>query len=149
MNEDRKLRQFWIGVLARSSRDELEKAWENLPEKPDYIFLRKPETGLTMVQARAGNTGRQFCLGEMTVTRCVVRLGNGETGYGYVAGRTGRRAELCAVFDALLQNPDIREDLMAGVIKPMSRAQKEARRKNSLKVSPTKVDFFTMVRGDE
>lgn len=137
-----------MGILARASRDELEAAWNALEERPAYAWLRRPEVGLVMVRARAGGTGNPFNFGEMTVTRCALRLANGAVGFGYVQGRDRRRAELAAVFDALMQDADRRDKLGATVIEPLRVAQAERRAFVSRKAGATKVEFFTLVRGD-
>ena len=98
-------RARWISLLARAEPAELDNALKSLEETPGYDLLRPPECGLVMVRGRAGGTGAPFNLGEMTVTRCAVALDTGETGFGYVAGRAQRHAELAALFDALLQEP--------------------------------------------
>ncbi len=72
--------------------------------------MRGPEGGLVMVRGRAGGGGAPFNLGEMTVTRCTVRLGSGLVGHAYVAGREPRRAELAALVDALMQDPERADD---------------------------------------
>jgi alpha-D-ribose 1-methylphosphonate 5-triphosphate synthase subunit PhnG len=84
----------------------------------------------------------------MTVTRCAVETTDGRVGVSYLAGRDPRRAELAAVFDALLQDPARRSALMASVVEPLAARQAEARRAARAKAAATKVDFFTMVRGD-
>src|SRR5690606_793551 len=103
---ERTARQRWMSVLAKARNEELDRAWAELADKPRWRSLRKPEAGMVMVRARAGGTGGRFNLGEMTVTRCAVQLDGGATGHAYVAGRDGRKAELAALFDALLQDPD-------------------------------------------
>lgn len=143
-----KVRQYWMGILARASTEELEDAWLQLAEKPQYRFLRLAETGLAMVQARMGGTGRPFNLGEMTVTRCSVQTEQGYAGHAYVAGRRPRHAELAAVFDALLQDPALNDALMQKVIDGLREKQEAARHCTALKTAATKVDFFTMARGD-
>lgn len=147
--EETQLRRSWMSVLAKASEDELEAAWECLSERPAYHFLRAPETGLVMVQARMGGTGRPFNLGEMTVTRCAVRTGQGFVGHAYVLGRLPRRAELAALFDALLQEDSRREGLLEKVIHPLRKREEERKHSIGLKTAATKVDFFTMVRGDD
>src|SRR3546814_213514 len=102
-------RRRWMSVLAKAEPGEIEAAWERLVEKPDYAWLRRPEAGMVMVRARAGGSGAQFNLGQMTVTRCALRLTGGAAGpdcvgLGYVQGRSKRHAELAALFDALLQD---------------------------------------------
>lgn len=146
-SEQRRVR--WMAALAKASLHELEEAWRDLPLKPGYEFLRRPETGLAMIQGRAGGTGRRFNLGEMTITRCVVQSGGSFTGYSYLAGRDHRRAELAAVFDALLQDPKRSKKLWQQIVEPLETAQARRRAEIRAQSAPTKVDFFTMVRGDE
>ncbi len=68
--------------------------------------LRGPEAGLVMVRGRTGGGGAPFNLGEMTTTRCTVRTDAGFVGHAYVAGRDERLAEVAALADALLQDPE-------------------------------------------
>src|SRR5580704_11781109 len=99
-------RQHWMAVLARAPADAIEAGLTQDGHLPAWTRVRGPETGLVMVRGRAGGSGSPFNLGEMTVTRCTVRIGSGATGHAYVAGRDERQAELAAVADALLQDPD-------------------------------------------
>lgn len=142
-------RQRWMGVLARAATVDLEAAFAALAPVPDYTLLRRPEPGLVMVRGRAGGTGGRFNLGEMTVTRCAVRLSDGVVGMAYVAGRAGRQAELAAVFDGLLQRVDQRASLEAAVIGPLVAKQQALRDTARRKAAATKVDFFTLVRGED
>ncbi|MAZ02196.1 MAG: phosphonate C-P lyase system protein PhnG [Sneathiella sp.] len=138
-----------MGVLARASVDDLEQHWMREGEGVDYAFLRPPETGLVMTQGRADGTGQRFNLGEMTVTRCAVRLSDGMIGHAYVKGRDRRHAELAAAFDALLQTSSAGEDIQARVIRPLADKFDRAREARSRKAAATKVDFYTMVRGED
>lgn len=140
-------RQAWMAVLARANVDELETAWSELPAKPDYTLLRAPESGMVMVRARAGGEGQRFNMGEMSVTRCVVTISDGIQGHAYVAGRDKRHATLAAVFDAMLQDPSIRTDIDEHVINPIRARLSDAQAQTDRKVAATRVDFFTMVRG--
>ncbi len=140
-------RRDWLGVLAKTPLGDLEQLWQSVPRKPPYQHLRQPETGLAMVRARAGGNGPQFNLGEMTVSRCVVSLGGEMVGVGYVKGRDLRQAELVAVFDAMMQGPDA-EWTAKCVIEPMKRAQDQRQSETRSKAARTRVEFFTMVRGD-
>lgn len=140
-------RARWMSIFARASADDLQRALDGLDAVPAYEFLRRPETGLVMVRGRAGGTGNPFNFGEMTVTRCAVRMAEGVTGQSYAAGRDTRKAELAAVLDALMQT-DRRLALETGVVAPLADKQAEARALKSRKAAATKVDFFTMVRGD-
>lgn len=140
-------RARWMSVLARATRSELEAAWAALDARPAYELLRRPEIGLAMVRGRAGGTGNPFNFGEMTITRCAVRLDDGTTGHCYAAGRDGRKAELAALFDALLQGAG-RSELETDLIAPLAQRQAADRSITSRKAAATKVEFFTMVRGD-
>ncbi|MGB0747292.1 MAG: phosphonate C-P lyase system protein PhnG [Magnetospiraceae bacterium] len=141
---DHQQRQRWMAQLARLPGAQLESLWDGVDNKPAYTMLRAPETGLVMVRGRAGGTGTKFNLGEMTVTRCVVRLANGYQGVSYVSGRDKRQAELAAVFDGLLQAGDLDAETLTPATEEA--AQRDAARAG--KVAATKVDFFTMVRGE-
>jgi len=139
-------RRRWMGVLARADRATLEAAWRDLPERPGFRHLRRPEVGLAMVRGRMGGTGQRFNLGEMTMTRAAVVTDQGVTGFGYVAGRDRRHAELAALFDALLQDDAHRPMLMAALIEPLERARAAQRAARARDVGASKVEFFTMVR---
>ena len=141
-------RQRWMSVLAKARLAELETAWDGLADKPAYDWLRLPEIGMVMVRARTGGSGGRFNLGQMTVTRCALRLASGEAGLGYVQGRSKRHAELAAVFDALLQDAARRPVLERQVIAPLAAAHAARRDARSRKANSTKVNFFTLVRGE-
>lgn len=142
-------RKRWMGVLARTALDTLEDRYAALSPLPKHAILRKPETGLVMVQGRANGTGQKFNAGEMTVTRCSVRMPSGTIGHAYVAGRSRRHAELAAIFDALLQEPDHASEIEENLITPSEYALAEARARRQRKAAATKVDFFTMARGED
>jgi alpha-D-ribose 1-methylphosphonate 5-triphosphate synthase subunit PhnG len=102
-----------------------------------------------MVRGRAGGTGAPFNLGEMTVTRCTVELAEGAVGHAYVRGRRRRHAELAAVLDALLQDPTRRPALEADVLERLAAEQAGRRRAAEVKAAATRVDFLTLVRGED
>jgi alpha-D-ribose 1-methylphosphonate 5-triphosphate synthase subunit PhnG len=141
-------RQHWMSVLARAPLAELEAAWNSLPRRPEYALLRQPETGLAMVQARTNGSGAPFNMGEMTLTRCAVDV-NGFAGHAYVAGRSSRHAELAAVFDGLLQDPEHTGTLTRTVILPLQQRIAATRRTQAAQAAATRVAFFTMVRGED
>src|ERR1700676_5003636 len=99
-------RRHWMSVLARAPAEAIESALTGEGPLPVWTRVRGPETGLVMVRGRAGGSGSPFNLGEMTVTRCTVRLGSGVAGHAYIAGRDERRAELAAGADGLLEDPN-------------------------------------------
>lgn len=138
-----------MAVLAKASVHDLEEAWRSLAGRPAYRRLRGPEVGLAMVQGRAGGSGDRFNVGEMTVTRCTVETASGAIGHAYVAGRNRRHAELAALIDALLQDPARVDDVHEAVIASLARAQETRRRTAAARAAATRVEFFTMVRGEE
>ena len=143
-------RARWMSCLSQADPARLEAAWAGLQPSPPHRWLRQAETGLAMLRGRAGGNGQAFNLGEMTMTRAAVRL-EGEspaTGFGYVAGRNRRHAELAALFDALLQDETRRPALMAELITPLQAAAATSRAVRAAEIAPTRVDFMTMVRGD-
>lgn len=136
-----------MSTLAKASLPLLEGCIAALDDLPDYGFLRSPEVGLTMVRGRAEGTGEPFNLGEMPLTRCVIQLGE-VTGFGYVAGRSKRHAELAALCDALLQHPDWQAQVQQRVIIPLQAAAQAKQETEAAEVESTRVNFFTMLRGE-
>ena len=142
-------RARWMSALAQVDPAVVEAAWERLSARPSYRLLRAPEVGLVMVQGRAGGTGAPFNLGEMTVTRCSVELGDGRVGHAYVPGRNRRHAETAAVLDAMLQDPAAGPGLEKEIVVTLLAAREARRRAARARASRTRVEFFTMVRGEE
>ncbi|WP_264289091.1 phosphonate C-P lyase system protein PhnG [Duffyella gerundensis] len=141
-------RQHWISTLAHSQPAELAARWQLLQLQPDYQLIRPAEIGLTRLQARMGGSGNRFIAGDVTVTRAVVQLSNGTCGYSYVIGRDKAHAERCALIDALLQQPEHAPLLQENLIQPLLAAQQARRDKRAREIASSKVDFFTLVRGD-
>ncbi len=145
LTPDQTARQQWIGLLARSRPALLASV---LPDLPPHQMLRAPEVGSVMIRGRAGATGAPFNLGEMTVTRCVLQLATGEVGHANVAGRDKAHATRAAVVDALMQTgaaPDTR----AKVLAPLTADEAARKQTRAGKAAATKVDFFTLVRGED
>lgn len=142
-------RQRWMGALATAPSQRLAALWDTLPAVPRYETLRSPESGLIMTRGRVGGTGAAFNLGEMTVTRCSVRLSDGTIGHAYLAGRDKAKAERAAVLDALLQRRETADDVREKVIEPLLKERADRDRRRAARVAATKVDFFTMVRGED
>lgn len=142
-------RQDWMAVLARAPAQLLGELWSEFDRKPAYTPLREPETGLVMVRARAGGEGAQFNMGEATVTRCSVISNTGKTGHAYVLGRDEDHARAAAEIDAGLQDGHLSADLHRAIIQPLKQARDEGLQLHRGKVAATKVDFFTLVRGED
>lgn len=138
-----------MGILSRAEERQLLDLVSQLDDLPNYERLRGPESGLVMVRGRTGGSGSPFNLGEMTVTRCSVRTEDGALGHAYVGGRRPGHAERAAVLDALLQGQSRRADLMKHVIFPLGKLEDEKRAERSQESAATKVDFFTLVRGED
>jgi alpha-D-ribose 1-methylphosphonate 5-triphosphate synthase subunit PhnG len=137
-------REQWMTLLAQSSPAELDEHWRSV-NQPSFSWIRRPEYGAAMIRGRASGTGALFNMGEVTVTRCSVRIGSGEIGLAYVMGRSKRHAALAALFDGLMQ----RECAAAGsevarCIAAIARAA-EARRQAIVRdAASSKVDFFML-----
>lgn len=144
---DPERRKRWMSILARARAERLIALFDEGVPRPPVSYLRKPEIGSVMVRGRMGGTGGPFNLGEMTVTRCSVMLAGGETGHGYVQGRSKPAAEIAAIVDALLQTCAAGA-VEAAVIAPLAEEAETRRAARARKAAATKVDFFTMVRGE-
>lgn len=144
-NADRKA---WLSLLAKSQAADVTRLWTQLALNLDFTVLRAPEIGGVMVRGRAGAVGAAFNLGEMTVTRASVKLASGQVGHGYVQGRDKTHAQTAALIDAAMQTENAVQ-VEAKILKPL-RAEMEAKRATrAAKAASTKVDFFTMVRGED
>ncbi|MBP0484441.1 phosphonate C-P lyase system protein PhnG [Sagittula salina] len=138
-------RRAWMSLLARASGG---RVAELLADRPDFDWLRPPEIGSTMVRGRAGGTGTPFNLGEITVTRCALRLACGTVGHAYVQGRDKAHAECAALVDALMQTAAA-DTTRVRVLDPLTREASARRATRATKAAATKVEFFTMVRGED
>ena len=141
-------RKAWMSLMARAPEGRVSALLDRAAPRPAFTWLRAPEVGSAMVRGRAGGTGAPFNLGEMTVTRCALRLATGEVGHGYVQGRDKAHAERAALVDALMQT-DRAEAVQAQVLDPLAEAALTAKATRAAKAAATKVDFFTMVRGED
>ncbi len=138
-------RPGWMGLLARSAPARLAKQCADLPP---HDMLRPPETGSVLARGRLGGTGQPFNLGEMTVTRCVLRLNTGEVGHAHVQGRDKAHATRAAVIDALMAGPDA-ERVRQEVLQPLHAEETAMRSARAARAAGTKVEFFTLVRGED
>ncbi|MBP2198213.1 phosphonate C-P lyase system protein PhnG [Pantoea cypripedii] len=141
-------RQHWMSVLAHSEASQLDAHWHPLRLNPSFERVRPAETGLTRLQARMGGSGKRFVMGDATVTRAVVKLHDGTLGFSYVLGRDKAHAERCALIDALLQQPETQALIEEKIIAPLAALREEQRQLRAREIASSKVDFFTLVRGD-
>ncbi len=140
-------RKAAMSVLAHSTMAEI-AAHLGAMALPPYEDLRDAESGLVMVRGRIGGDGAPFNLGEATVSRAAVRLASGEPGFGYVLGRDKDLARMIALCDALVQSHDFADDLETKVIAPLRATTLGSRQQRAEQAAATKVDFYTMVRGE-
>lgn len=115
---------------------------------PAHESARQPENGLVMVRGRIGGDGAPFNLGEASVSRAAIRLLSGEVGFGYVLGRDGEKARLIALCDALVQNEALAGEVEQKIIAPLQNEREAARAKRAAETAATRVDFYTLVRGE-
>jgi alpha-D-ribose 1-methylphosphonate 5-triphosphate synthase subunit PhnG len=139
-------RKTMLDTLAAAPAADLARLWDGWSPKPDYRRVRGPETGLVMIRGRAGGGGAPFNLGEATVSRATVRIVSGEVGHGYCLGRDGGKAEIIAVIDAIWQREA--EAVEQQIIEPLQELAQAAETRKREEAAATRVDFFTMVRGD-
>ena len=140
-------RKAAMSVLAHSATAEIAGRLEEVA-LPAHEDLRAPESGLVMMRGRIGGDGAPFNLGEATVSRAAVRLASGEVGFGYVLGRDGDKARMIALCDALVQSRDHASAIEAQVVAPLRAAMMARRNQRAAEAAATRVDFYTMVRGE-
>ncbi len=135
-------RRALMGLLARAAPDRLAALAGPLPEA---IELRPAQTGTVMVQGRIGGTGAAFKMGEMVVTRCSVQVA-GIAGHAHVQGRDKAHARTAAVLDAMWQADPAR---IAALLAPLAAEETARRQTRAAKAAATRVEFFTLVRGED
>lgn len=138
-------RKRWMSVLAKALPTRLAAL---VPVLPEHAMLRAPEIGAVMLRGRIGATGAPFNLGEMTVTRCSLRLPDGQVGHAWVQGRDRAHATRAAIVDALMQSGHAPQ-VQASVIDVLADEAAARASVRAGKAAATKVDFFTLVRGED
>jgi alpha-D-ribose 1-methylphosphonate 5-triphosphate synthase subunit PhnG len=140
-------RKAAMAVLAHSDAAEIAERLDAIA-LPAHENLREPENGLVMVRGRIGGDGAPFNLGEATVSRAAVRLVTGEVGFGYVLGRDRQKARMIALCDALVQSDEFAGAVEAKVLAPLRAAVNSERNRTAAETAATRVDFYTLVRGE-
>jgi alpha-D-ribose 1-methylphosphonate 5-triphosphate synthase subunit PhnG len=140
-------RKAAMAVLAHSDAAEIFGRLEAI-SLPAHENLREPENGLVMMRGRIGGDGAPFNLGEATVSRAAVRLATGEVGFGYTLGRDGAKARMIALCDAMVQSDQFAGTIETQVIEPLRAAMIAERDRKAAETAATRVDFYTLVRGE-
>ncbi|MBR0870732.1 phosphonate C-P lyase system protein PhnG [Bradyrhizobium tropiciagri] len=140
-------RKAAMAVLAHSGAAEIAGLLADIAV-PAHENLREPENGLVMLRGRIGGDGAPFNLGEATVSRAAVRLATGEVGFGYTLGRDAQKARMIALCDAMVQSAEFSGAVEARVIAPLRTALVAERTRKAEETAATRVDFYTMVRGE-
>jgi alpha-D-ribose 1-methylphosphonate 5-triphosphate synthase subunit PhnG len=140
-------RQAMMATLADAQLRELQNGLAAIGAV-EMTEMRPAETGLVMLRGRIGGDGAAFNVGEAPVTRAAVRLATGETGFSYILGRDKEKAQAAALCDALWQSPRHREAVVHHILAPVRERCAGARLRAQEEAAATRVDFFTLVRGD-
>jgi alpha-D-ribose 1-methylphosphonate 5-triphosphate synthase subunit PhnG len=138
-----------MAAFAEATIDELADALNPIDAAHAAVDLRRPEAGLVMLRGRIGGNGNAFNLGEASVARASVRLGSGEVGHAYVLGRDVLKARLAAIADALWQSGETRTRIERELVTPVEQRLAARAAEKASRVAATKVDFFTLVRGED
>ena len=146
-NSGQAQRKAAMAVLAHSATADIADRLDAIAV-PAHENLREPENGLVMVRGRIGGDGAPFNLGEATISRAAVRLASGEVGFGYTLGRDRQKARLIALCDALIQTPDHAGAIEAQVLAPLRATVISERNRKAAETAATRVDFYTLVRGE-
>ena len=140
-------RKLAMAVLAHSDAADISGRLDAIA-LPAHENLREPENGLVMVRGRIGGGGAPFNLGEATVSRAAVRLSTGEVGFGYTLGRDRQKAQMIALCDAMVQSNQFAGSVEANVIAPLRAAIVAKQSRQAAETAATRVDFYTLVRGE-
>jgi alpha-D-ribose 1-methylphosphonate 5-triphosphate synthase subunit PhnG len=146
---DTTARRAAMALLAQAHAGELRHGLAAVVDAPRYVELRPVATGLVMVRGRIGGDGAPFNLGEATVTRAAVQMESGEVGFSYLLGRDHDKARLAAVCDALWQSVRRRDAIERHVLAPVRLRLERERAEKREQAAATRVDFFTLVRGED
>lgn len=142
-------RRAAMAVLAGAPAEKISQLWQaaGIAEKAETV--RGPETGLVTVRGRIGGGGIPFNIGEATATRATIRLSSGEVGHAYVLGTDAEKARLCATVDAAFQKPAKARVIEELILAPLRTMQEEDIKRSRMETAATKVDFFTVARGED
>lgn len=137
-----------LSVLACAKTKSLVSRWKTLGLDPAFTMVRAPQTGIVGLRGRIGGGGEAFNFGEATITRATVKLDNGAIGHAYALGRDETKAKISAVIDALCLDDLRANEIDREIIAPLKAEIDERDTQRAAETAATKVDFFTMARGD-
>lgn len=137
-----------MGILAQASFEDLAGLWRTTGRDPEIEILRGPESGMIALRGRIGGTGQPFQVGEVSATRVTVRTPAG-VGHAMVIGRNAAHAKLAAVIDGLCEDAEDAQAIEAAIIAPLEDRLKAVDRVRAAETAATRVNFFTMVRGED
>lgn len=141
-------RSEWMTVLALSHPSDIEERLEGVGPLPQFSFVRRPHHASVALRARSSRTGVLFEPGEMTMTRCIIKIDPDVFGYAYVGGRNLRHAALAALLDAVLQRGGDQQMLVQTLISELKslidRRQEQVRRQ----AQASAVDFSVQMQGE-
>lgn len=149
MSEIQNGRRHWMSILAQAPTEQLIELAEPFLAGAGFTTVRAPQVGLVQVRARMGGTGSRFNLGDVTLTRCVVQSTTGHYGHAYIRGRDKDHALQAAQLDALLQDETLRGGIERQVVAPLRRLLERQRQQRADETEATRVNFFTLVRGED
>lgn len=142
-------RRAAMAALAGAASDDLLRLWSGAGLPGEAACLRGPETGLVALRGRIGGGGAPFNFGEATVTRATVRLPSGEVGHAYALGRDKEKVRVAAIIDALHQRAEYARVIEERILAPLRTAAGERDATRRAETAATRVDFFTLVRGED
>ena len=147
LDPEKSRRQNVMFICAHANLIELEAAIAELEPLAHVTDVRPPQFGLVMVRGRVGAVGNAFNVGEALVTRASVQLQNGVVGHSYLLGRARKKARLAAIIDA--ESPDTMIMVQKSLIDPVRERLAREKTNQAAETASTKVDFFTLVRGED
>ena len=142
-------RQRRMSILARASYQDVLTLWNKNPIELEYSIIREPEIGMVQIRGKMGNVGDKFNVGDATMTRASVLLETGEIGHCYMLGRNVKQALLASRIDAVMQIEKYKDMLNIQIINPLENIYKTTKQKQKKEAQTSKVDFFTLERGEE
>ncbi|MBB3944453.1 alpha-D-ribose 1-methylphosphonate 5-triphosphate synthase subunit PhnG [Rhizobium skierniewicense] len=143
-------RKSALDILSAAPAVLLDERYSRMaPSLPTASPVRGPEIGTVMVRGRIGGGGATFNLGEASVTRATIKLVTGEVGHSIVLGRDQNKARIVAHLDALRQIDTWQQRIDDEITRPILSAINDEKQKRAEETEATKVDFFTVTRGED